>query len=416
MAPDGKAFPQFADLPKEIQILIWEAAVRPVPGDRHVHRLSIAGFLLRHTNRKHLQLQRTENLADGSSRSFSCTSLTIPTDDVDGNPNDSVYLSDSALWTICKESRSAMQKRFTKNEWWSNIKSSYHPKRTAEPGRYLYQEDATHTASYKDQDGVVHHITIGHEKDLIHLGPRYLCNIENIDWFHLSNDIFHLPAFDRRSTADSVVKPSFLGENIALDYDQSIYDKYMTKEMHYREKGLEMPSVHFLDMCMFLTSTAKRTIWFIDYGLIPAQSVAETNDTGLHDPLNGGEDVAVREVFRSGDCIYTEVKREDIGPLWRVSDYDKAYDGDDHHVFEMFSIFQGPWEMEDPSKLRVLACQAAPGRPDRPRKPWTIRCHGHPTCEVCNAKKPVPRVRPSTIKDGTESSDDISESDLNLFG
>jgi hypothetical protein len=308
-----------------------------------------------------------------------------------------------------------MERRFNRNEWWSHIKSPYHPKRTATPGQYLGQTGTTHTASYTDHDGdgAVRHITIGYERDLIHLDPRYLCNIQNIDWFHLSSDIFELPVFDKRLEDDPIVKPSFVGENIALDYDRSILDSFTSKKLHYRKKELETRSMDLLDMCLFLCNTARRTIWFIDYGLVPAPETA----AGTSDDFQSVKH-SLREVFRSDDFIYTEVKEEDIGLSWHLNDYDKACDGENHHAFDMFRIFEGPWELEDPSQLRVLACQPAPGRPPtRPRKPWAVRCHGHPSCEVCNAEKPVPRVRPSTIKrEGSESSN-ISESllGLNLF-
>ncbi|CAF3516933.1 unnamed protein product [Fusarium graminearum] len=397
------AFPKFMHLPKEIQIQIWEAAVRP-SGDRHVHRFSIVGFPLRHTNRKHLRLERTKRLSDGTSRVVSCSNFAVPADDVEGNPNDSIYLSDSGLWTACKDSRDAIENRFKKNEWWSDIKSPYHPKRTATAGEYLGQEGTSHTASYTDYDGVVKHITIGYDRDLIHLDPRHLCNIENIDWFHASYNIFQLPILDKRLEVegDPIVKPSFVGANIALDYDRSILDQFSSQKVHYREKALAARSVDLFDMIFFLCETAQRNVWFIDHGLIPAPNAAI--DTA-----------PVREVFRSGDCVYAEVKREDIGALWLLSDYDKALDDENHTAFDMFRTFEeGSWELEDPSRLRVLACQTVSGRNVKPRKPWALRCHGHPSCEVCNADKPVPRVRPSTIE-GSESSSDISESDLILF-
>ncbi|OBS25778.1 hypothetical protein FPOA_06313 [Fusarium poae] len=397
-------FSKFLDLPKEIQFAIWEVAIRP-SGDRHVHRFSIAGFPLRHTNRKHLCLQKTKLWSDGTLRSAVCSSLTVPSDDVEGNPNDSIYLSDSGLWTACKDSRDAMEKRFKKNEWWSKVKSPYHPKRTAEPGQYLGQEDTAHTASYTDHDGIVKHITIGYERDLIHLDPRYLCDLENIDWFRNSIDIFQLPVFDRRLEmgGNLVVRPSFVGSNIALDYDRSILDQFSSKMVHYRDKALRTRSVALFDMYVFLCETAQRTVWFIDYGLVPV-------------PNRAVDSLPVREIFRSGDCIYTEVKREDIGVLWQLSEYDKAYDDENHSAFDMLRIFEaGPWELEDPSRLRVLACQPAPGRVVKPRKPWALRCHGHSSCELCTGK-PVPRVRPSTIeREGEESSSHISESDLILF-
>ncbi|KAL6915688.1 hypothetical protein ACHAPO_008114 [Fusarium lateritium] len=395
-------FPLFLHFPKEIQIMIWEAAVRP-SGDRHVHRFSIAGFPLRHTNRNHLRLQNTKRLSGGASRLVTCSSLTVSPEDVEGIPNDSIYLSDSGLWTACKNSRDAMEGRFKRNEWWSHIKSPYHPKRTSMPGQCLGREDTTHTASYTDHNGVVKHITIGYERDLVHLDSRYLYMIENIDWFHASNGIFQLPVFDNRR--GHKVKPSFVGfvgENIALDYDCSIIDNFYSQKVHYRRKELKASFGGVVDACCRLLKATQRTVWFVDYGLVPA-------------PNTAAEPTTVREVFRSGDCIYTEVKSEDIGVLWHLGDYDRAYDGENHSAFDLVGIIERSlFRPDGSSRLRVLACQPAPGRTIRPRKPWAVRCHGHPSCEVCYADKPVPRVRPSTIV-GSESSSDLSDSDLNLF-
>lgn len=415
------SFPQFLNLPKEIQLLIWEAAVRPP--DRHVHRFFIADYHLKKPSplcpikESFLQLLRTKAPAYKGVNHSSGFSLAVPTDDVDGNRNDSVYLSDSCLWTFSKESRQAMEKRFQKNEWWSNFKSPYHPKRRAAPGDYLGQESASHTASYQDDDGIVKHITIDFDKDLIHLDPRYL---KNSDWFRLRQDC-HLPLFDYRSTLELEAKPSFIGDNIALDYDHSILDACLERKVHYRKKELGMDVEDFNDMLIMLHGCAKRTLWFIDYGLVHIKATTEgvsENGKETTQMTQAGQDLlSARETFRSDDFKYTEVQREDIGPVWLPSN-DEIENSESTTVFDMFDclIQQGRFDVEDFDRLRVLACQSRPGRLAQLRRPWAKRCPGDSTCEVCGVKEPVPRVRPSTIKrEGSDSSTDISMSDLNLF-
>ncbi|KAF4499808.1 glutathione s-transferase omega 2 [Fusarium agapanthi] len=162
-------------------------------------------------------------------------SLAIPTDDVAGNPNDSVCLTDSSLWTFCRESRRAMERHFAKNEWWSHIKSPFHPKRTAEPGRCAGQEGAAHTASYQDMDGIVKHITIDFDNDLVHFDPRWL---EHLDWWHINNSDFLSLFNERPSLERSGFK--FIESNIAMDYDPSILDALKDRKVHYNQIGLGM--------------------------------------------------------------------------------------------------------------------------------------------------------------------------------
>lgn len=203
-----------------------------------------------------------------------------------------------------------------------------------------------------------------------------------------------------------------MGDNIALDFDRSTCDELFGRKTHFQQESLHTYHSNFFSMIVFLVVGCQRRVWLIDHALVPAQSTAEKDDK---EKKSEEQSPAVRETFRSNDCIYTEVKLEDIGPLWQLSDYDKAYDGENHHAFDCCDSLPRAVVFEDSSILRVLACQPAPGRPARPRKPWTKRCHGHPTCEECHPK-PVPRVRPSTIEnEGSDGSGEISDSDLNLF-
>ncbi|SCO56315.1 uncharacterized protein FFMR_13471 [Fusarium fujikuroi] len=417
MAPD--TFPKFLQLPKEIQILIWEAAVCPVPGDRHVHRFYIADYrVLQPTPMKPIQgrflrLLRTKKFEYESMNITPGLSLAVPIDDVAGNPNDSVYLTDSSLWTICKESRQAMERRFGKNEWWSHVKSPFHPKRTTEPGQYIGQKGATHTASYQENDGVVKHITVDFDNDLIHLDPRWL---SHVDWWHVSPSVF-LSLFDEGPSHERSGF-SFVGSNIAMDYDPSIMDTLKNRRVHYNQIGLGMTRGAFQDMISYFLDVAKLTIWYIDYSLIRAQHFPRISE-GRRGQQNRNTDTP-REIFRSNDFIYTEVKREDIGTAWFVSNGDDEADcGETETAFDMFDILSldGALSLgdDDLGHFRVLACEPVVGRMTRPRTPWARRCVGDETCETCYPDKIVPRVPPSTIRRNSETSSDISSSDLNLF-
>ncbi|RBQ81534.1 hypothetical protein FVER14953_20189 [Fusarium verticillioides] len=418
MTPD--AFPKFLQLPKEIQILIWEAAVRPIPGDRHVHRFYIADYrVLQPTPMKPIQgrflrLLRTKKFEYESVNIASGLSLAIPIDDVAGNPNESVYLTDSYLWTFCKESRQAMERRFTKNEWWSHVKSPFHPKRTAEPGRYISQKGATHTASYQDNDGIVKHITIDFDNDLIHFDPRWL---SQVDWWHISPSVF-LPLFDE-SPSNQRSGFSFIGSNVAMDYDPTIMDTLKNRKVHYNQIGLGMTRGVFEDMISYLLDVAKVTIWCIDYSLIRAQHIPRTSEEGRGQQERNAN--PTREIFRSSDLIYMEVKREDIGTSWVVSNSnDEVNIGEAETAFDMFDLLSLSDALSlnnnDLGHLRVLACEPVAGRMPRPRTPWARRCVGDETCETCNPDRIVPRLPPSNIKrEGSESSSSVSSSDLNLF-
>ncbi|KAM0250288.1 hypothetical protein ACHAP5_002347 [Fusarium lateritium] len=383
-------FPQFLNLPKEIQLLIWEAAARTF--DRHVHRFFIAEYHLKRPNplypikENFLQLLGTREAALGSVNFTRSYSLAVPIDDIDGDRNDSVYLSDSSLWTFSKESRQAMERRFRKNEWWSHLKSPYYPKRAAAPGGYLGEEGASHTA-YRDDNGAVKHITIDFDRDLIHLDPRHL---DYPSWAFLFPDCL-LPLFDCRIPPRLNAKPSFIGDDIALDYDRSMLDVCLGRKVHYRKKGLGMSLKDLNRMLSILHYCAKRTVWFIDYGLL-YQSTTESVSTKCDGPTEATRadlnSQPVRETFRSDDYIYTEVQREDIGPVWLPRN-DEVENSEGSTVFDMFDdlVERGHLDEEDFDQLRVLACQPRPGRLTQPRQPWAKRCSGDSTCEECGVEE-----------------------------
>ncbi|KAM0196205.1 hypothetical protein ACHAPA_003512 [Fusarium lateritium] len=410
-------FPQFLNLPKEIQLLIWEAAART--SDRHVHRFFIAQYHFKspsplsrrqedllqwlgtsavaYENVNFLQLLGTRTIDDENVNFVPSFSFAVPIDDIDGNRNDSVYLSDSSLWTFSKDSRQAMEKRFRKNEWWSHIKSPYHPKHTATPGNYLGQEGASHTASYRDDNGGVKHITIDFDRDLIHLDPCHLNHLPLLDPLHDS-----LPLFDCKITPRPKAKPSFVGENIALDYDVSILDVFLGRKVHYRKKELRMGWWDFRMILHRLLNGMKRTIWFIDYGLSyqnATENVSNREDGSTHGTRADLNSQPVRETFRSEDFIYTEVQREDIGPVWLPRN-DEVENSEGSTVFDMFDYLADRLDTKDLDRLRVLACQPRPGRLTQPRRPWAKRCPGDSTCEGCGVEELEIQKSPWTSKGG----------------
>ncbi|KAF5569946.1 glutathione s-transferase omega 2 [Fusarium phyllophilum] len=248
------------------------------------------------------------------------------------------------------------------------------------------------------------------DNDLIHFDPRWL---GSVDWWHISPSVF-LSLFDERPSHERSGF-SFIGSNIAIDYDPSIMDILKNRRVHYNQRGLRMTRGAFQDMIIYLLDVAKVTIWYIDYSLIQAQHTPRSSEEG-----GGRQDnvYATKEVFRSNDFVYTEVKREDIGTSWVVSNEETNSSGTET-AFDMFDILSldGALSLDDDElgHFRVLACEPVDGRMPRPRTPWTRRCIGK-TCETCYPDRIVPRVPPSTIKrEGSESSSEISSSDLNLF-
>jgi hypothetical protein len=204
-----------------------------------------------------------------------------------------------------------------------------------------------------------------------------------------------------------------------MDYDPSIMDTLKNRKVHYNQIGLGMTRGLFEDMISYLLDVAKVTIWCIDYSLIRAQSIPITSDEGRGQRDTNAD--TTREIFRSNDFIYTEVKREDIGTSWVVSNSnDEVNIGEAETAFDMFDILSLDDALslnnDDLVHLRVLASEPVAGRMPRPRTPWARRCVGDDTCETCYPDKTVPRVPPSTIKrEGSESSSSVSSSDLNLF-
>jgi hypothetical protein len=196
------------------------------------------------------------------------------------------------------------------------------------------------------------------DKDLIHFDPRYL---SNVNWWHIRPSVF-LSLFDEGPSHERLGF-SFIGSNIAMDYDPSIMDTLKKRPKHYRQKGLGMSSGDFRDMISYLRDLAKVTIWFIDYRLVQTTQNARISKERKGEASGQTQEdrnVQVpRELFRSDDFIYTEVKREDIGTSWVVSN-DEVNSRETETAFDMFDALL--LDDDDLDHLRVLACEPVAGR------------------------------------------------------
>ncbi|KAM0415701.1 hypothetical protein ACHAPT_013341 [Fusarium lateritium] len=429
-------FHLFAKLPKELKDLIWDAAVRPVPGARHVHRFLITdmeepgypvpGDFLQFTPIEDVPViedDSAEEPADDVSsaedglssttpspgdipmeedevdseevwvdpdapitRTHGVFHLAVPWDAPDGGPNDSVYALDSGLWMACKGSRAAMERRFPKNEWWSEMECENSPERLATWGDYYKQDDATHTVSYKDREGQVTHITINPDQDLFYLDPRYM---DRLDWFHHSGQDF--PACEVYWNRKTLARPSFLGRDIAMDYDPSMLDQYLRHPTHFRRPEVEWWAMTLQEMIEMLHDVMGRRLWFIDYRLRPVDPVS-MDVTILESLSSRGQQE--RAVFHSGDSVLIEVRQEDVDN-WSVDTTGYESESAKHSPFEWFTqIYEGVLgdiRVDRSKGMRVLARLAAPGKTLRPRLPDAITCEGEASCKLCGRTDDVAR-------------------------
>ncbi|KAM5349929.1 hypothetical protein ACJ41O_006434 [Fusarium nematophilum] len=364
-------FHLFPSLPKEIQDLIWDAAVRPVPGSRHVHRFLLVDHYFNFYNPA-----STRNPFPGDFVRFGRQeaplrgfSLVVPWCALDGSPNDSVYALDSGLWMTCTASRAAMNRRFQKNEWWSQIAEQNDGEFFAPKGTYSDVCDIPHSALYIDREKRTTYITIGPE-DLIHLDSRHL---DSVDWFHhYAGD--HVPLIDYKYEKPAVKGPSFLGLNIAVDYDPRMLDTLAGRPVHYCRRDLGMSSMSLVDMVDVLHESAKRTLWFIDYRLAPlspstkasvSTGSTEKDSPGAPESQSASNKRQQRQAFYSGESMLIEVKREEM-PFWTINTAGEEPEAGKRSVFEFFDLLvqesNGRLDIEDSDRLRVLSCQSASGQ------------------------------------------------------
>lgn len=157
--------------------------------------------------------------------------------------------------------------------------------------------------------------------------------------------------------------------------------------------------------------SAVRTIWFIDHRLRRQEGMS-VNDTKTDlqsgmifptasDSNSPGKRQDERRVFYSNDCVFTEVQREDHFSKWFMGE-----ENGNGTVFEFFDLLQevagGRLEVEGSARMKVLACEVAPGAAPRPATTRT----GSAVCVACAEEKQETLFRKSDRLRDAESDDD----------
>ena len=332
-------FHRFSDLPKEIQIQIWECAVNPISGG-HVQRFIISQPSVLYPERP---LQPRYIRYPGYDRLNQTWRLALPWSSAEGTPNDSVYLLNNGLWRACRDSRSTLNKAFQtardhQNQNTVNLESGS-PSST----------DRLQIAKYRLPNGENVRIKMRPDHDIYHVDPR---GLYQIDWWQLKGYSFALG------------KSSFEGINVAVDYDPSMFDCFLQNSvMHFLREDVEASRGSLIDMVDLLYYQGNKTIWFIDHRLrqktLPSVSPTEE----LVAPATQTEEA--RQTFRSTDVILTEVRNEDIEQRW-TCEINKAIHQNSASVWDFFDIFcrecDGRLSIYDFENFKVLACQALPGK------------------------------------------------------
>lgn len=332
------SFHLFRNLPTEIQDHIWDLAIRPLPGNRHVHEFIVVDHYFDKPNGADKICADFLRFEPGGylGQNFG---LAVPRNDPVRGPNMSAYSLDSGLWMACQQSRRALERYYRKNEWWSDLSNPECPTRLAGRGDYSGQSGVSHTASYIDGDGRAHHVTISPDKDLVHLVGLDPVSVE---WFyHYAGDRFLINYRCRYEPY-----PSFLGLDIAITFD-------------HRWVGF-IPST-LVDMIHVLHDDSGRTLWFIDQRLHRVHA-SESGGIGLSGTDRGSDSCLKnnnRQVFYSSGYVFTEVRETDEH-LWEVKDEENRT----RSVFEFFRLLipmhNGRLEIEGSDRMRVLACEVSP--------------------------------------------------------
>lgn len=406
-------FPRFPDFPQEIRELIWDAAVRPVPGPRHLHRFIIVdGYVNRGNVARTVSGDFLLFGADGIINSG--FSLLVPQDTPENGRNDSVYMTDSGLWMACRESRAAMERHFKKNEWWSNVKAPKRPPHRGKRGDYFGEEDASHTATYTERrTGQDKHITFYPNRDMILLQPLA---INSVDWFHhyAWNDV---PLIDYRSRRDAKPEPAFLGMDLAFEYHPAMYDVLVDRMMnHCRHNSPQISTMSLIDMVDLFYEDALRTMWFIDYRLRRRRETTNTTTTTTTAGSTAAGD-GERAIFRSEDYIFTEILRDDM-QHWELSGENEIEGEERKTTFDFFDVLFGGvsprLELDPIGRIKVLACEIAPGSLGPPIE--TKYANG--PCNYCLEEEAEEKRPKRPLQKASQEDDDLLEeiANLNLFG
>ena len=328
-------FHLFRSLPTEIQDHIWDLAIRPLPGNRHLHEFIIVDHYFDKPNgadKIHADFLRFEN-GGYLGKNFG---LAVPRNEAP-RPNTSAYTLDSGLWMACQQSRKALERCFRKNEWWSDLLNPGCPARLAGRGDYAGHPRVSHSASYIDSYGKAHHVTICPGKDLVHLVGL---DPGSVEWFyHYAGDRL---LFNYRREGLCEPHPSFLGLDVAISFDL---------------RWIEFIPSTLVDMIAVLHDHAGRTLWFIDQRLHRLGASGSGGGLGGNGVSKLCPSANSRERFYSAGYVFTEVRE---GDAWEVKDQENRTQS----VFEFFRRLipehNRRLEIEGSDRMRVLACEMNP--------------------------------------------------------
>ncbi|KAI0893732.1 hypothetical protein F4806DRAFT_504118 [Annulohypoxylon nitens] len=282
-------FHLFPQLPLEIQMLIWEAAIRPVAPSAHFFSVWNIEYNESYKN--------FPKLIDGSAvwqkPKFPGITRGLVPPRFDGigpgipswfDDNPSGYAIDSGIWTACRESRKAMLRRFGK-------------KITAPPaeGQSLETVDE-YATGIVSENGQKRRITVNPKADLICL--QQFNKYTTMPWVALASDV-------------PILKMTRSPEyNIAFEFDHTwipnmpLIQQSMRISLfadQRRNHQLFNPNASTIDS-IFLASSLlwAKNLWFIDYRISPDPKA---------EPLDYNDGRLV--VFQGNGCKFVEVRNED---------------------------------------------------------------------------------------------------------
>jgi hypothetical protein len=270
-------FHSFSRLPKELRDTIWDLAVRPAVPSAHIFTVfdssnDVEWSELSQNSMKHLLAMRC--------------SLAAPHTQTMGHhqrqcswveANRSTYMIDSGLWTACKESRDALERRFMVSKW--DIKREEAGLSGDRERKDLHDAPATGSfhLSGKSQRCLTHP-----KSDLFLLQPF---EAETIDWEYLPSSV---PIFDYCE--------GFCVGHIAIAYDPQwlAHGEYLPADAAWFSPGTVGCAIRAATDQLYWAEN----LWFVDYRIRRRSGMSRST--------------ASRYRFQGNGCTFTEVREGDM--------------------------------------------------------------------------------------------------------
>ncbi|KAM0562731.1 hypothetical protein ACHAPJ_001569 [Fusarium lateritium] len=235
----AQTFHRFADFPWDIRELIWKFAISP---NSQYHRTADEmndAFILARARRPSLFMSAPAKMTRAVENDGVMGTEQVPASWFVNNT--STYLSDSGLWTACKESRHVVQRHFRLQEW-----NKIQDKNCDSHSTSRDLEEMPHLVHFRDKDSKGYYSTILPHQDLF--------AFQAVNWDLGWQDM----EFDVRGSNrwhDQGIK------NIAIEFDQ---------EWGARMYRLGMDSIRFWPSLSYMAANAKTegnidTFWLIHY-------------------------------------------------------------------------------------------------------------------------------------------------------